>query len=1158
MNKEPTNVFGDNPDGEKPKKHQTGKIKGFDRGAWDKDRRIPQPNEHFKPGLVVKDGLCKIIKNSGGGGACDVYLVSIENYWEALKLQLLQGDIEQLWDYTGITAEDAIENPEPTPVQIKTVDDIIEKYKETYKGKFPQELMGYIPEKMRSGTAILKVLRPEKSEGQGDSNDIKRIQQEASVMKHDLNHENIIQVFHYFVADGYHCILEESFEGARGLDTVLKEREITKEEAANIGRALSKAVKHSHTKNILWRDLKPANVLVNDEGVIKAIDWGIAKKIRSQGIRALLEDTTTKGDLSITDKNLIAATPNYASPEQMTNPKAAGKPTDLFSLGSTLYEIVTRKKAFIGDTYPAIAQKIISPDPEDIPAFPNEIIKEQRENEINERQLSGVDTNAPLPSYVSEDFEDLVMMLVEKEEVKRIREDYLEELWDNIHNNKIYEKKEVSPEEAAKRDKEITNLLSRANHEEEQLEKTQGTEKIKKLLQVAADYTNIANLIPRIAKEGMLPNFSREDAFVKAIEFYTEVLENQSPLSPDMKIDRDEIENIIHRLACNYRVEFNRADQQRLLKKGEKIAKEKPQGWAGKIFSSGTSYSLSKLESAYMFLEKGMFVAAKKEWKDADDYSKEEKVSANAYQQLKRFEDDLENAKNKVNFENSVERGIYTIKKLIQLRRFDDASEAIAGTYGLAEQKRSERSAEFVQEIEKLDNLNNDSETEHSKFQEIARAVGVEKDHYKALKSELKQNIIFPRSVLEEAAQTTEELWKEYQSIDKVLAGESQCAELKKVFDDLMPTNQMLRVNLSKTCFLNVNQQVITLSNINPQIDKYDPNVMETISQTQAIIDAINGETGINTIEIGEGYIPQEIFKPLKDKFKAEQERFRMVVEPVNYFKELEAKAEKGIDPEKIDACRKLALTYMVERGDIDKALEYFENMPKAARDKDDSTEMHAETGPMIVMFEAYKRVKDESKFIRKIEGGLDDKVISHLKFARTEQIGKIFVKDDRNDFSFDTELLLVCSYLKQDPKAIINLRESIDNNYANLNRAKTEVQAIQNQPEQYKAKQDEILGLDAHIKQQAGNYASAIGAIIEVAEKMVEAEGTIQPEDKRDYITIATYLRDLSKEYKSAKTAKITIDFYKKYMDLIPEESKEANAVKQNIAHIMPIMEKP
>lgn len=182
---------------------------------------------------------------------------------------------------------------------------------------------------------------------------VRRFRQEAFAASR-LNHPNIITIFEIVHRNGHHFIAEEYVEGQtlRELLTEPKtetQRSLRLEKALDIAIQIARALKAAHTAWIIHRDIKPENVMIREDGLVKVVDFGIAK--------LGAESTTTSNTLaafqsdepSLTMAGLIMGTASYMSPEQARGEQLDGR-TDLFSLGVLLYEMVAGSRLFAGAT----------------------------------------------------------------------------------------------------------------------------------------------------------------------------------------------------------------------------------------------------------------------------------------------------------------------------------------------------------------------------------------------------------------------------------------------------------------------------------------------------------------------------------------------------------------------------------------------------------------------------------------------------------------------------------------------------------------------------------------------------------------------------------------------------------------------------------------
>lgn len=157
-----------------------------------------------------------------------------------------------------------------------------------------------------------------------------------------LSHPNIVTVHDVGEEEETSFIAMEYVEG-KNLKQVIREKErLSYDRVAEIIAQVAEALDYAHRKGIVHRDVKPANIIITPDGTVKITDFGIAKIETS----------------SLTETGQFLGTPNYMSPEQVTGETVDGR-SDLFSLGVVLYELLTKKKPFLGDNVTSISYKIV-------------------------------------------------------------------------------------------------------------------------------------------------------------------------------------------------------------------------------------------------------------------------------------------------------------------------------------------------------------------------------------------------------------------------------------------------------------------------------------------------------------------------------------------------------------------------------------------------------------------------------------------------------------------------------------------------------------------------------------------------------------------------------------------------------------------------------
>jgi eukaryotic-like serine/threonine-protein kinase len=174
-----------------------------------------------------------------------------------------------------------------------------------------------------------------------------RFKQEARTIA-ALNHPNICQI--HDIGDDY--LVLEYVEG-KPLTSPLSEKE-----AVRLAIQIATALEAAHKKGIIHRDLKPGNILVTDEGAVKLLDFGLAKLYEQDASIS----TSPTADYPVTQAGAILGTVAYMSPEQAQGQPADAR-SDIFSFGLVLYEMLSGRRDFAGDSNYAVMDAIVKRDP---------------------------------------------------------------------------------------------------------------------------------------------------------------------------------------------------------------------------------------------------------------------------------------------------------------------------------------------------------------------------------------------------------------------------------------------------------------------------------------------------------------------------------------------------------------------------------------------------------------------------------------------------------------------------------------------------------------------------------------------------------------------------------------------------------------------------
>lgn len=186
-------------------------------------------------------------------------------------------------------------------------------------------------------TVAVKVLPPEFVD---DPDRVRRFEQEA-LSASKLNHPNIVTIFEILESEGLRFIVTERIDGHTLREVLSGAKKLAIPEALDIAIQIAAALKAAHTAWIIHRDVKPENVMVRGDGLVKVLDFGIAKL---SGEPEPAEPAAAPADrANLTVPGSILGTARYMSPEQARGEPLDGR-TDLFSLGLVLHEMVTGER----------------------------------------------------------------------------------------------------------------------------------------------------------------------------------------------------------------------------------------------------------------------------------------------------------------------------------------------------------------------------------------------------------------------------------------------------------------------------------------------------------------------------------------------------------------------------------------------------------------------------------------------------------------------------------------------------------------------------------------------------------------------------------------------------------------------------------------------
>ncbi len=229
----------------------------------------------------------------------------------------------------------------------------------------------------------LKLLNPEVA---ADEKTKERFRNELRLTR-QISHRHICRVYDFSEFEGRSFISMEYVSGEDLKSLIRRVGQLTSGKAIFIARQISEGLVEAHRLGIIHRDLKPHNVMIDRDGNVRIMDFGIARTYRKEGV---------------TDTGVIIGTPEYMSPEQVEG-KELDQRSDIYSLGILLYEMLTGRVPFRGDTPLSVA------------------VKQKTERPLAPRRIN---------PQITEDIDRIILKCLEKDKSKRYQdaEELLEEL----------------------------------------------------------------------------------------------------------------------------------------------------------------------------------------------------------------------------------------------------------------------------------------------------------------------------------------------------------------------------------------------------------------------------------------------------------------------------------------------------------------------------------------------------------------------------------------------------------------------------------------------------------------------------------------------------------------------------------------------------------
>src|SRR5687768_16848115 len=213
----------------------------------------------------------------------------------------------------------------------------------------------------------IKFLLEEFSE---DADKLNRFIQEAKAAS-ALNHPNILTVYEIGEVEGKNYIVTELIDGQTLREHLSHKEPLQLNQILKIGLQVSEALSAAHQAGIIHRDIKPENIMLRKDGYAKVLDFGLAKLLETRVESSTSSEDATRAFVK-TNPGMVMGTVSYMSPEQARGKETDAR-TDIWSLGVVLYEMLSGKVPFTGETINHTIVSILEKEPPLLENIPDEL-----------------------------------------------------------------------------------------------------------------------------------------------------------------------------------------------------------------------------------------------------------------------------------------------------------------------------------------------------------------------------------------------------------------------------------------------------------------------------------------------------------------------------------------------------------------------------------------------------------------------------------------------------------------------------------------------------------------------------------------------------------------------------------------------------------------